>query len=246
MNGSEIAKSGYKEEKLVCKDLNNELIKQNLKPTLGDDYDKCDRIQGKHKCDIQSDNKNLSCQVKKYKPGQFQQLDRHWVDVLTKNIPELEEVSEIFKDFCEYPLLKDGKKVDKSKPLKKLCNTNYSQDILDKFLNMLNKYKKQILEYAFLGTNIEMQPEYLVGVEYNKNKNRKKIVAFRIRNIINYLETLEFKISPKKTRILLGDKGTISLQRKGGDKGNKSSNQLQIKIILSNLIDKVDNSYYNL
>lgn len=89
MNGSEIAKSGYKEEKLVCKDLNNELIKQNLKPTLGDDYDKCDRIQGKHKCDIQSDNKNLSCQVKKYKTGQFQQLDRHWVDDLTKNIPEL-------------------------------------------------------------------------------------------------------------------------------------------------------------
>ena len=73
-----------------------------------------------------------------------------------------------------------------------------------------------------------------------------KIIAFRIRNIINYLETLEFKISPKKTRILLGDKGTISLQRKGGDKGNKSSNQLQIKIILSNLIDKIDCSYYNL
>ena len=71
-----------------------------MKPILGNDYDKCDRIQGNHKCDIQSDNKNLSCQVKKkYKIGQFQHLDRHWVDVLTKNILELEEVSEIFKDF---------------------------------------------------------------------------------------------------------------------------------------------------
>jgi len=57
---------------------------------------------------------------------------------------------------------------------------------------------------------------------------------------------LKFKISPRKTVIYLGDKGTISLQRKGGDGGKKGSNQLQIKLILSNLIDKVENLQYKL
>ena len=89
-----------------------------------------------------------------------------------------------------------------------------------------------------------MQPEYLIGVQY-ENKKRTKIVVFTIKEIISYLEKLNFKISPRKTCILLGNNKTISLQRKGGDCGKKSSNQLQIKIILSNLIDKVPNSYYN-
>lgn len=35
-------------------------------------------------------------------------------------------------------------------------------------------------------------------------------------------------------------------KEKGGDAGRKSSNQLQIKIILSNLIDKVSNLEYKL
>ena len=112
-------------------------------------------------------------------------------------------------------------------------------------MDLLNKFKKQILEFAFLGTNLEIQPEYLFGVEY-EDKKRSKIVVFKIREVISYLENLKFKISPRKTAILLGDKGTISLQRKGGDSGKKSSNQLQIKIILSNLIDKVSNLEYKL
>lgn len=49
---------------------------------------------------------------------------------------------------------------------------------------------------------------------------------------------MNFKISPKKTRIILGNekyKDIISLQRKGGDTGKKTSNQLQFKITISNL-----------
>ena len=242
---SETAKNGYKEEELVCKDLNSETIKQALNPILGNDYNECNRITGNHKCDIQSNNKILRGQVKKYKKGQFQQLDRHWIYSLIKNIPELDEASQILKDLFEYPLLPNGTHVDKDKSIKKLCNSNYSQEILDNFLGLLNNFKKQILEYAFLGTNIEIQPEYLFGVEY-EDKKRSKIVVFKIQEVIGYLEKLKFKISHRKTAILLGDKGTISLQRKGGDSGRKCSNQLQIKIILSNLIDKVSNLQYKL
>ena len=112
-------------------------------------------------------------------------------------------------------------------------------------MDLLNKFKRQILEYAFYGVNLEIQPEYLFGVEY-ENTKRNKIVVFKIEDVIKYLEKLNFKISPRKTAILLGDNSTISLQRKGGDTEKKSSNQLQIKLILSNLIDKVPMLEYKL
>jgi hypothetical protein len=242
---SQTAKNGYKEEELVCKDLNTSLIKEAFILMLGSNYNECNRITGNHKCDIQSDNKILRGQVKKYKKGQFQQLDRHWISNLIKNIPELNEASEILKDLFEYPLLPNGTHVDKSKIIKKLCNSNYSQEILDNLLDLLNKYTKQILEYAFYGSSLEIQPEYLFGVEY-ENTKRNKIVVLKIEDVIKYLEKLNFKISPKKTAILLGDNSTISLQRKGGDSGKKCSNQLQIKLILSNLIDKVPILEYKL
>lgn len=237
---SQTAKNGYKEEELVCKDLNNnKLLKDAFTPMLGDNYNECNRITGNHKCDIQSDNKILKGQVKKYKKGQFQQLARHWVSCLIKNIPELSEVSQILKDLFEYPLLPNGTHVDKSKHIKKLSNiSNYSQETLDNLLDLLNKFKRQILQFAFYGLNLEIQPQYLFGVEY-ENTKRNKIVVFKIEDVIKYLEKLNFKISPRKTAILLGDNSTISLQRKGGDTGKKSSNQLQIKFILSNLIGKV-------
>ena len=57
-------------------------------------------------------------QVKKYKKGQFQQLDRHWMSNIIENIPELNEASEILKNLFEFPLLPNGTHVDKSKKLK--------------------------------------------------------------------------------------------------------------------------------
>ena len=235
---SQTAKNGYKEEQLVCNNLNNETIKNVFVSMLGNNYDKCIVVAGNHKSDIQSENKILRGQVKKYKRGQFQQLDRHCVSTIIEIIPELNKDSQILKDLFEYPLLPNGTHVDKSKNIKKLCNSNYTQDTLDNLLNLLNKCKKRILEYAFYGSNLEIQPEYLFGVEY-ENSKRNKIVVFKIETVIKYLETLNFKISPRKTCILLGNDSTISLQRKGGDGGRKSSNQLQFKLILSNLIDNV-------
>ena len=148
---SETAKNGYKEEELVCKDLNNEIIKQALMPILGNEYDECSTIPGKnHKSDIQSTNNIMKGQVKKYKKGQFQQLDRHWISDFLKNVPELNDVSQILKDLFEYPLLPDGKCVDKGKSLKKLCDSNYSQEELNNFLGLLNKYKKKNIRICIL------------------------------------------------------------------------------------------------
>ena len=53
-------------------------------------------------------------------------------------------------------------------------------------MDLLNKCKKQILEYAFYGPNLEIQPEYLFGVEY-VNVKRDKIVVLKIKDVIKYL-----------------------------------------------------------
>ena len=210
---------------------------------IGNEYNKCNVIKGSYKSDIKSENNILKAQIKKFKKGQFQQLDRHWISDFINYIPELNCISPILKNLFEYELLPNKTHINKDKSLKKLCNSNYSNKELKNFLDLLNKFKRKILEYAFLGMKNEMKPIYLIGVEYIKEK-RNKIVAFKIENIINYLLSLDFQISPKKSAIYLGKEGTISIQRKGGDKGKKSSNQIQFKIKLSKLIDNVDNSQY--
>ena len=65
LSNSQTAKNGYKEEELVCKDLENKLIKQKLIPILGNNYDLCIKVTGNHKCDIQSKNKIINMSSKK-------------------------------------------------------------------------------------------------------------------------------------------------------------------------------------
>ena len=238
--------NGYKEEELVCNDLKINIDLRNIIIEIsGHTYDYFLRNNDNSKCDIQSTNKLINVQVKKYKKNRFQHLDRHWIDHLIIYIPELKSIDYILKNLCEKPILSNGITIDKSKHIKKLCLTNYSQSILDNFIYELNKNKKKILNYAFLGTNKDKQPDFLIGIEYVNNK-RTKLILFKIADIIIYLETLNFNITKGKTVIQLGNDSIISLQRKGGDKGNKSSNQLQFKIIVSKLLDKVNNKQFSL
>ncbi len=118
----------------------------------------------------------------------------------------------MLNNLCENHLLDNKTHIDKTKPIKKLCESNYSKEELNKLIDILN--------YAFLGNNTQMQPVFLFGSEYINNK-RVKIVLFKIKNIIDYLETLNFTISKKKTVIILGNESILSLQRKGGDGGKK-------------------------
>ncbi len=243
---SNTAKNGYREEELVCNDLNNNNeLKRLVVDFLEKDYQSFSRVNGNNKCDIQSFDSSIKIQVKKYKNGQFQQLDRHWINNIVQYIPDLIKVSLMLKNLCEYPILSDGIHIDKTVPVKKLCLSNYSNCMLDNFIDIFNKNKKEILNYAFLGTSQEMKPNYLCGVEYCDD-DRKRIVLFKIKDILSYLNTLDFKLAKSETVIILGDDSIISLQRKGGDGGKKSSNQLQIKIIVSKLLDKVANIQYTL
>tara|TARA_Y100000768_G_scaffold307929_3_gene242036 strand:+ start:5017 stop:5772 length:756 start_codon:yes stop_codon:yes gene_type:complete len=241
MSGSEIAKGGYENEVFVCQELNNNSELRTKFEPIVDKYGTCRKINGVGKCDIASDDKIMTAQVKKFKSGCFQQLDRHWVGDLVSCIPGLYSIQPILKDLFELPLLPNGTHVDKTAPRKKLSTSNYEQTQLNGFLDLLNNYKQQILEFAFYGKNrSELTPKYLIGVECGKDNKQKGIVLFKIQDIINYLVNLDFEISSQKTCVLLGRKGPLSIQRKGGDSGMKSSNQLQIKLTLSKLIGKVE------
>tara|TARA_B100001093_G_C26838189_1_gene1019311 strand:+ start:1606 stop:2586 length:981 start_codon:yes stop_codon:yes gene_type:complete len=253
---SNTAKNGYKEEELVCQDLNtNEVLRKKLNDKFDLNFDICSKIEGTSKTDISSKDKKMMCQVKKFKIGQFQQLDRHWTkdlfNYLENNLKE-EEDGTIFKnilnDLCERPLNSEGTHIDKDKD-RVLISDKYSKDEVNKFIKLMNKNKRKILEYAFYGTDNSKKPTYLIGVKYIKKENEKKeeellrskLIIFKVEDIINHLIKLSFVF--KGTVIKLGE--ILTLQRKGGDNGKKSSNQLQFKIIVSSI--NIDNHLeYNL
>ena len=234
---SQTATRGYNEERMLCRDLNtNAALREKVSKFIGVNYDNCIQFKGYTKCDIRSFDNTIKAQVKKYKSGQFQQIDRHWIS----DIPCLEPVAGPLKSLCEYPLLSNGTHVDKSHGVKRLLVEEYTQEELDEIISTLNNQKDDVLKFALLGTDSEQQPTYLFAIEYINNM-RSKIVLFNMQDILQYLSTLNFKIMKKGTVIALGDEHVLSLQRKGGDGGKKSSNQLQMKIIVSKLLDKVVN-----
>ena len=115
---SNTAKGGYKEEQLVCDDLNtNTSLRNTFSQILGDEYNTCSKIPGKTKIDIQSKDKKLSAQVKKYKKNQIQQLDRHWCKYWLDKIPELSDIYSLLKTLCEIPLKPNGTHVKDNFPI---------------------------------------------------------------------------------------------------------------------------------
>lgn len=231
---SETAKNGYFEEGLCCEDLNfNETLKMKYEDFFPRNYGLCQRMSGGGKADIASHDNLLKIQVKKFKINQFQQVDRHWISDIVVHIPQLKSVEYILKEWCEIPLKECNKIIDKSVGRKTLDTNHFSHDELGHLMNKLNCCKRQILEFAFCGVCAHSAPNYLVGVEYI-NKKRHRQVTYRISDITSYLqEQGNFEIAKSCSVIKLGD--SFTLQRKGGDGGKKSSNQLQMKLVLSRL-----------
>ena len=70
-------------------------------------------------------------------------------------------------------------------------------------------------------------------IEYNNDK-RVKTTVYRMDDVIEAIaKKYSFEIKPSATVISLGN--VISMQRKGGDNGLRSSNQLQWKIRFNEL-----------
>ena len=83
-----------------------------------------------------------------------------------------------------------------------------------------------------MGTDPENQPKYICGVEYI-GKKRHKLIIYKMDDVIKFFDNYKFMIRKSKTVIELGK--ALTLQRKGGDSGKKTSNQLQFKLVFSYL-----------
>ena len=201
---SNTARNGYKEEDRVCEDFNiNDKIKENFSSILPNDYDICRKIAGTGKVDIMSDDKKIKAQVKKYKSGQFQQIDRHWLDDIIDVIPNLKDIEDMLKKWCEIPLKSNGTHINKSAKRILLSEQNYNRRELSNFIRKLNISKSDILNYIFYGIE-DIKPEYLIGVEYEGRK-RKSVIMYKINDIIEDLYKKSFEISQRNSVIKLGD-----------------------------------------
>lgn len=149
----------------------------------------------------------INIQVKKSKPGQFQQVARGTVDNLVLKIPELDQVSDKLKERC----------VDK-----KLFDAS--------ILETLNNNKQKIVEHAFLG--YDKKPDILCVTEWNRGDTLRNQLHFMpMKQVVDSLLCYDFKLRKSGTVIELGPSFTI--QRKGGDGGRTSANDIQFKIVPS-------------
>lgn len=165
----------------------------------------------KSKVDIKNGEWNF--QVKKSKKGQFQQVSRGTVDNLINDLPELEPIKDLLKERCEY-----------------------KKEFKPELLESLNSHKKKIIEHALLGHG--ERPDILCVTEWGKNNNkREKITFFMMDEVIESLMQYDFKLRKSKTVIELGP--SFTFQRKGGDGGRQSANDIQFKLVPS-LLDVKD------
>lgn len=228
--GRNIALNGFQEEQKVCDDLNTpgsplREIVEKCGPLSGH----FKKVQGGYKTDITNNVHNI--QVKKCKQKLFQQVCRHWVKYIVEQIPNLKSIEHMLNGLCVIPLLENGT-IDKSKKRVPLCTTHYPNEQLTEFLRVLNDNKVDILRFAFEGFNQEHKPDFHAIAEYHGSV-RKQVKLIETPRIIEYLKDFDFEIMKSKTVIKLG--GVFSLQRKGGDNGRKTANQLQMKMVFTSI-----------
>lgn len=238
------AKRGNKEEDNIVNMLNTDTAFKNKVGSIVSElsFNECIKIGGDQtKADITSKDGVVKIQVKETQNDEtFQHLDRHYLNILLENIPGLEPLRNILEKLFEKPLKPEQyTHVNTAHKVKKLDTSNYTDNELSDTLNILNRHKSDILNYACYGTTSNNIPNILITV-FNKKSGEKEIRIYKYSDVLTYLNTLDFEIAPKKTSFRLGN-GVIQMMRKGGEKGKKGSNQVQFKITPSKIKDKVLN-----
>lgn len=165
------------------------------------------RVNDDRKSKVDVTNDEIHLQVKKSKKGQFQQIARGTVDNLVKAIPDLECVASLLKERCEQ-------------------KKHFSPEILEP----LNTSKRLIIEHALLGHGT--RPDILCVTEWDKkDAKRDKIMFVSMKDVVDTLMRHDFSIRKSRTVVELGP--SFTMQRKGGDGGRQSANDIQFKIVPS-------------
>jgi hypothetical protein len=156
------------------------------------------------------------------------------VNDLLEKIPKFKEIEKMLKNLCELPIDEKTGYCDRKQEIKKLNKSNYSKDELNNLINIIEKNKKDVIEYAFCGYEKEYIPNYFSISLYNTKNKRLKIIFWKMIDIINYLLDKKFKTfirEPNNTVIEISN--GLTFQRKGGDNVRKQANNIQIKFVSS-------------
>ena len=234
--GSIIARNGYLEEEYLVNKLNEDtqLIKLLEEFTGKNIINNAIKIKGNKKSDINISGINI--QHKKTKDKQFGQIHRHYVDHLINKVPELENCKYMLKNLCEKPINEETKLCDKKYNIKKINNINYTENEIDNLINLIEKNKRNIINYAFHGSEEKFTPE-LFSISLFTKDTREKLIFWKMNDIIEYL--MKSKVNIKKSQTVIEISNGLTFQRKGGDGGKKGSNNFQFKFIPSSLpLDK--------
>jgi hypothetical protein len=229
--GSATAKQGYQAETHIAGLLNtNAFLRDKYHAFCGTTCDGVFRkLPGTSKTDVTNGVWNL--QVKKHAANRFGQVDRRWTQQLIDNVPGLDgPTGEMLGKLCEIPLMPCGQLVDPSRSRVLLSTENYTPEQLTQLTQTLESNKRAIVETVLLGTDPSTQPHHLCGIEYNETG--ADVTMYRMNDVVEYLLTFDFTITPRHSVIKLGP---LSIQRKGGDNKHKSGNNIQFKLVFSSL-----------
>lgn len=228
--GATTAKNGYLEEDWIISQLSGASTPSRFESAFMSWYglpisdESATHVYGHKKCDFRYGD--LGFQWKRTKQGQFGQIARHEVGRMLNAIPALEPLRDLFNSMCVFPLEGDQVVRPVIRPL--LTPEFVPQTKLDEFITLLTTHKRTLLEYALLGTDPNMKPD-LFGITIYEQGKRHSIQVWRISVLLDYLAQYPVSIRRSGTVVEIGN--AFTFQRKGGDSGATSSNQIQFKLV---------------
>ena len=128
---------------------------------------------------------------------------------------------------------------------KKLLAGNYSPKELNRLLEFLNENRRPLLTSAFTGKDKKPKANWLLIHEWKFPNWRRNIAKKASSQLISMQKVLNlfdgFEVSYTKRGTITFGAG-VTLQRKGGDNGKDSANDLQFKLRIKPLRDTLRNA----
>lgn len=247
--GSETAKGGFANEKVIAKKFINwkkDKEAQKWLVIMGYKLKKIKKVEAVilhgYKTDVQIKvivtlKKAVSIQnlsVKKTNSdADYNQIDKRWVKGYIEMWSIPKEIATMLKIFTgeisPLELLKEGKitkqKYEGSKDKRRFFMDEFEKVNQVKIISFFKRNKILILADIIKGRG-KFSADWILVTRYNKNKNETAWILADINKALSILGEGEVKISPRGSISI----GKVTLQRKGGDGGRKTSNMLQFKI----------------
>lgn len=238
MKGSEIAKNGYKNEEEVAKKFANWMFDGDALKWLeqmgykdGVHHINVHVLHGQ-KSDIELHIKTTSgykierIQIKLLSNNTgFNQVDRRWVNKASENWGMSQTVETLFKKFTGEisPQSTDNPQRDRKK--RRIFADEFKKTEQNQMIKFLKENKETIINDVIAGFENTSPNWFLIC---KKTKDKEIYALHSIDNVLSLLVEGEVEISKRGNFNI----GKLTLQRKGGDKGKPSANQMQFKVRL--------------